>query len=128
LRKNASPCSSSGPVAQLVEHRTFNAVVAGSSPARLTTPSYVFVASASQILTSKSGADAPVRAGPPGPAVQYVGVRPINANVSIIGESWRGHSCLRRRESSRRYSSIVQKSGISLTFKTSIETNLDAAA
>jgi hypothetical protein len=26
----------SGPVAQLVEHRTFNAVVAGSSPARLT--------------------------------------------------------------------------------------------
>jgi hypothetical protein len=25
-----------GPVAQLVEHRTFNAVVAGSSPARLT--------------------------------------------------------------------------------------------
>jgi hypothetical protein len=24
------------PVAQLVEHRTFNAVVAGSSPARLT--------------------------------------------------------------------------------------------
>jgi hypothetical protein len=27
---------SSGPVAQLVEHRTFNAVVAGSSPARLT--------------------------------------------------------------------------------------------
>jgi hypothetical protein len=26
-----------GPVAQLVEHRTFNAVVAGSSPARLTT-------------------------------------------------------------------------------------------
>ncbi len=28
----------SGPVAQLVEHRTFNAVVAGSSPARLTIP------------------------------------------------------------------------------------------
>ena len=28
--------SHSGPVAQLVEHRTFNAVVAGSSPARLT--------------------------------------------------------------------------------------------
>jgi hypothetical protein len=27
-----------GPVAQLVEHRTFNAVVAGSSPARLTIP------------------------------------------------------------------------------------------
>src|SRR5215210_4391942 len=26
------------PVAQLVEHRTFNAVVAGSSPARLTIP------------------------------------------------------------------------------------------
>jgi hypothetical protein len=26
----------SGPVAQLVEHRTFNAVVAGSIPARLT--------------------------------------------------------------------------------------------
>ena len=26
----------SEPVAQLVEHRTFNAVVAGSSPARLT--------------------------------------------------------------------------------------------
>ena len=26
-----------GPVAQLVEHRTFNAVVAGSTPARLTT-------------------------------------------------------------------------------------------
>ena len=25
-----------GPVAQLVEHRTFNAMVAGSSPARLT--------------------------------------------------------------------------------------------
>jgi hypothetical protein len=29
------PCSRE-PVAQLVEHRTFNAVVAGSSPARLT--------------------------------------------------------------------------------------------
>ncbi len=29
-----------GPVAQLVEHRTFNAVVAGSSPARLTIPFY----------------------------------------------------------------------------------------
>ena len=28
----------SEPVAQLVEHRTFNAVVAGSSPARLTIP------------------------------------------------------------------------------------------
>ena len=28
--------SADGPVAQLVEHRTFNAVVAGSSPARLT--------------------------------------------------------------------------------------------
>ena len=28
--------SSREPVAQLVEHRTFNAVVAGSSPARLT--------------------------------------------------------------------------------------------
>jgi hypothetical protein len=27
---------SAGPVAQLVEHRTFNAVVAGSNPARLT--------------------------------------------------------------------------------------------
>jgi hypothetical protein len=27
---------SDGPVAQLVEHRTFNAVVAGSIPARLT--------------------------------------------------------------------------------------------
>jgi hypothetical protein len=26
-----------GPVAQLVEHRTFNAVVPGSSPGRLTT-------------------------------------------------------------------------------------------
>ena len=28
--------STRGPVAQLVEHRTFNAVVAGSNPARLT--------------------------------------------------------------------------------------------
>jgi hypothetical protein len=33
-----------GPVAQLVEHRTFNAVVAGSSPARLTTLSLSFSA------------------------------------------------------------------------------------
>ena len=32
------PLSLIGPVAQLVEHRTFNAVVAGSSPARLTIP------------------------------------------------------------------------------------------
>jgi hypothetical protein len=32
------PRSVSGPVAQLVEHRTFNAVVAGSIPARLTMP------------------------------------------------------------------------------------------
>jgi hypothetical protein len=31
-----SVSSPDGPVAQLVEHRTFNAVVAGSSPARLT--------------------------------------------------------------------------------------------
>jgi hypothetical protein len=31
-----------GPVAQLVEHRTFNAVVAGSTPARLTTHSEGF--------------------------------------------------------------------------------------
>ena len=31
-----------GPVAQLVEHRTFNAVVAGSSPARLTFLFYSF--------------------------------------------------------------------------------------
>ncbi len=31
-----SPGDRNGPVAQLVEHRTFNAVVAGSSPARLT--------------------------------------------------------------------------------------------
>jgi transaldolase/glucose-6-phosphate isomerase len=30
-----------GPVAQLVEHRTFNAVVAGSSPARLTISSII---------------------------------------------------------------------------------------
>ena len=33
---HVSPKKFSGPVAQLVEHRTFNAVVAGSSPARLT--------------------------------------------------------------------------------------------
>jgi hypothetical protein len=32
----ARSMSSLGPVAQLVEHRTFNAVVAGSIPARLT--------------------------------------------------------------------------------------------
>jgi hypothetical protein len=41
------PSSSSGPVAQLVEHRTFNAVVAGSSPARLTKSNYGITAMAS---------------------------------------------------------------------------------
>ncbi len=35
VKKSGLPAH--GPVAQLVEHRTFNAVVAGSSPARLTT-------------------------------------------------------------------------------------------
>jgi hypothetical protein len=34
---SCAPVQFYGPVAQLVEHRTFNAVVAGSSPARLTT-------------------------------------------------------------------------------------------
>jgi hypothetical protein len=34
--KSALARGAEGPVAQLVEHRTFNAVVAGSSPARLT--------------------------------------------------------------------------------------------
>ncbi len=40
-----SPGDRNGPVAQLVEHRTFNAVVAGSSPARLTILSLLFAIS-----------------------------------------------------------------------------------
>ena len=36
-------------------------------------------------MTSKSGADAPVRAGPPGPAVGYTNKRPTRASSADLG-------------------------------------------
>jgi hypothetical protein len=42
-----------GPVAQLVEHRTFNAVVAGSTPARLTKTTRGFSPLASSRVVAK---------------------------------------------------------------------------
>jgi hypothetical protein len=55
------------PVAQLVEHRTFNAVVAGSSPARLTKiiDFQWFAGSVPRRGTSHSCAECPLMRKPP---------------------------------------------------------------
>jgi hypothetical protein len=52
----------------------------------------------------------------------------MTVNLRIYRESWRGHSVSAASRIVSTLFGIVHGLGISLTFKTGIETNLDAAA